>query len=386
VKLQPDVDEHALLPPRRKRTWRARGLTTAQERWFKAVASVLSLAIVAAWVFSVVDLMRDEDLREMVQADTGEVFGALPSQRVSRSILDGTSSLSYLNEAAIRAVDPLRGYSGALTAAIVSPGEELNPAGIDESIEYRFVTGGANLIGSGVYHAPEVPGIYRLALEMGRARRSVDDFSFITMVPFGRKQDGRIGSYLMGEWPYERGGTPRTPTYAIPRGFIEVTPENVDTPVSQHFTLRDFLTKGQEDVWPKYLLLNPKLLDKLELMIQELQRRGVDVQHVTVMSGFRHPHYNYKGGNVEGRANLSRHMYGDAADVFVDNQRRGWMDDITGDGKVDIEDAKLMEQAADAVERKYPSLTGGLGIYPACCGHGPMLHLDVRGHRARWVY
>jgi hypothetical protein len=347
---------------------------------------MLSLVMIAAWVFSVVDLMRDEDLREMVQADSGGVIGAFPSQRVSRSILDGTSSLAYLNEAAIRAVDPLRGYSGALAAAIVSPGEELNPEGIDESIEYRFATGGANLIGSGVYHAPDAPGIYRLALELGRARRSVEDFSFITMVPFGRKQDGRIGSYMMGEWPYERGGTPGTPTYAIPTGFIEVTPENIDTPVSKHFTLGDFLTKGQEDVWPKYLLLNPKLVDKLELMIQELQNRGVEVRHVTVMSGFRHPHYNYRGGNTVGRANLSRHMYGDAADVFVDNERRGWMDDITGDGKVDIQDAKLMEQAADAVERKYPSLTGGLGIYPACCGHGPMLHLDVRGYRARWVY
>jgi len=35
--------------------------------------------------------------------------------------------------------------------------------------------------------------------------------------------------------------------------------------------LRDFLTKDQPNVWPKYLLLNPKLLDKLELTIQELE-------------------------------------------------------------------------------------------------------------------
>jgi hypothetical protein len=32
------------------------------------------------------------------------------------------------------------------------------------------------------------------------------------------------------------------PRYANPQGFIEVTPENQNTPVSEHFRLRDFLT------------------------------------------------------------------------------------------------------------------------------------------------
>ncbi len=52
-------------------------------------------------------------------------------------------------------------------------------------------------------------------------------------------------------------------TYANPAGFIEVTRENKTVPVSEHFKLGDFLTKDQYDVWPKYLLLEPKLLDKL---------------------------------------------------------------------------------------------------------------------------
>jgi hypothetical protein len=70
-------------------------------------------------------------------------------------------------------------------------------------------------------------------------------------------------------------------------GFIEVTKENRVTPVSEHFKLGDFLTKDQYDVWPKYLVLEPRLLDKLELVIQELQKQGLDVRHVQVMSGFR---------------------------------------------------------------------------------------------------
>ena len=29
-------------------------------------------------------------------------------------------------------------------------------------------------------------------------------------------------------------------------------------------------------------------------------------------------------------------------------------------------------------------LVGGIGVYAACCGHGPFTHVDVRGFRARW--
>jgi hypothetical protein len=77
-------------------------------------------------------------------------------------------------------------------------------------------------------------------------------------------------------------------------------------------------------------------------------------------------------------------MYGDGADVYVDNDRDGHPDDITGDGRVTTRDAELFAEAAEAVERKHPSLLGGIGIYVACCGHGPFTHVDVRGYRARW--
>jgi len=103
-----------------------------------------------------------------------------------------------------------------------------------------------------------------------------------------------------------------------------------------------------------------------------------------VMSGFRTPQYNHTGGNTEGRANLSRHMYGDASDIFIDNDGNGVMDDLNHDGRVDIRDAQVINDAVDKVERDNPSLVGGVGVYSACCGHGPFTHIDVRGFRARW--
>ena len=207
-------------------------------------------------------------------------------------------------------------------------------------------------------------------------------FTFITLRPFSDKVKGRVGTYLMGYWPFERRRV-RSEAYANLEGFIEVTPENQDTQVSEHFRLRDFLTKDQRDVWPKYLVLDTKLIDKLELVIEDLVSRGYDVRHVSVMSGFRTPQYNRKGVG-RGRADASRHQYGDAADVFVDNDRNGRMDDLNRDGRVDTRDARVLLQAVERVEAEYPALVGGAGVYAATRAHGPFTHIDARGTRARW--
>ena len=184
------------------------------------------------------------------------------------------------------------------------------------------VPGGAQAVIEGTpspdFSAPEKSGIYKFAVELNRATKPIKDVSIVTLVPSSQKRGGRIGSYQLGSWPFETGGKPASKRYAPPEGFIEVTPENQDFYVSEHFQLRDFLTKDQRNVWPKYLLLDPQLIDKLELTIQELQKQGHKVDHVFVMSGFRTPRYNKGGGNTGGRANLSRHMYGDAP-TYVDN-------------------------------------------------------------------
>jgi uncharacterized protein YcbK (DUF882 family) len=103
-----------------------------------------------------------------------------------------------------------------------------------------------------------------------------------------------------------------------------------------------------------------------------------------VMSGFRTPAYNARGVGAGGRARDSRHQYGDAADVFVDNDRDGWMDDLNRDGRIDLRDADVIVAAAERVEWRHAQLVGGVGRYRATSAHGPFVHIDVRGHRARW--
>jgi Bacterial protein of unknown function (DUF882) len=207
--------------------------------------------------------------------------------------------------------------------------------------------------------------------------------NLIVMKPFSAKVDGRIGNYRLGSWPYE-GTNPKSPNYATPKGFIEVTRENFGTKVSEHFTVGQFLTKDQGNVWPKYLVLDRRLLDKLELTIAELNRMGYPVKNFTVMSGFRTPQYNERGVGAGGRSSVSRHQYGDASDVYPDDNGDGRLDDLNRDGRVDLKDARILASAAEAVEKNNPQLVGGIGIYPATSAHGPFVHIDTRGTRARW--
>jgi hypothetical protein len=277
-----------------------------------------------------------------------------------------TSALRVLESRAVSDItDSLRGRSGKLFMRLISPDRA-------SSVARAF----AQWFGGS---APQRPGVYRVADSI-LAR----PFAVITLHPFTSKRADRIGGYRLGFWPAER--RRMTPTaYANPTGFIEVTSDDdATTPVSEHFRLGDFLTHDQAHIWPKYLVLREDLIDKLELVIAELERSGVSVRTMRVMSGFRTPQYNAKGGNTAGRAELSRHMYGDAADVFVDNDGDGRMDDLNRDGRVDSRDAKVIVAASEKVERAHSDLVGGAGVYRATSAHGPFAHIDVRGKRARW--
>jgi uncharacterized protein YcbK (DUF882 family) len=102
------------------------------------------------------------------------------------------------------------------------------------------------------------------------------------------------------------------------------------------------------------------------------------------MSGFRHPSYNQRGVGKGGRARDSRHQFGDAADVYIDNDRNGRMDDLNRDGRVNTADVRVIEDAVRRVEQRHPELLGGLGLYKSTSSHGPFAHIDTRGTRARW--
>ncbi len=265
--------------------------------------------------------------------------------------------------ASLELIDSLRGRSRKLRARFLAPKRASTIPVL------RELFGDSSISKPGVYVAKDVD--------------PSSSFHFITMRPFTDKVAGRIGTYRIGFFPEERRGA-RTGSYVNPEGFLEVTAENQNTNVSEHFRLRDFLTHDQVRVWPKYLVLREPLIDKLELVIAELKDMGVRVNGMRVMSGFRTPQYNQQGVGAGGRVQDSRHQFGDAADVYIVNGSNDWMSDLNADGRVDTRDAKVLAMAAERVEQKHPDLVGGVGIYKATSAHGPFVHIDVRGTRARW--
>ncbi|HJU67574.1 MAG TPA: D-Ala-D-Ala carboxypeptidase family metallohydrolase [Gemmatimonadaceae bacterium] len=365
------------IPAPARSRWHRAGVSPRTERMFDIAGGTLLATFALGWSWSVAtaDARTDEDAA--VTRVTASITSALTNA--------DAPTAAFLTEAAMEALLPLRGESGRLHAQFREPGAPLGTDTLPEGAVVHYSSGGVtdSAVADTLVRGPDDPGIWSVAVKVGAAIRPLSDFNVITLKPFSAKQRGRIGLYYLGSWPNERGRGPAR--YSPPRGFIEVTQENRTTHVSEHFRLGDFLTKNQFEVWPKYLVLETRLLDKLELVLAELRARGIQTSGVKVLSGFRTPQYNRGGGDPRGRAALSRHMYGDAADIYIDNDGNGAMDDLNGDGRVNIRDARVIQDAVDRVERAHPQLIGGCGTYPGTGSHGPFTHIDTRGYRARWV-
>ncbi len=276
----------------------------------------------------------------------------------------GASAEASLGDPVVAIPSALRGISGKLRMKIVPPSADTFAS--PEPVAYIF--------GAEAARRPDV--------WMVRDSATRQPFAFVTLVRFSDKRDGRVGSYRVGHWPAEV-RAPRSEAYGLPSGFIEVTEQNADLPISENFRLRDFVDRNQPSVWPKALVLDERLVDKMELITTELRRTGNSRAKLSVMSGFRTP-VTTAGGARSRRSPESRHQYGDAADVIVDGDGDGRMDDLNGDGRVDVRDTRALINAIQAVEARHPELVGGIGMYRTGSVRGPFVHVDARGTSVRW--
>jgi len=228
------------------------------------------------------------------------------------------------------------------------------------------------------WRAPETPGLYPIRVADTASREVL--VNVFVMVPYDRMQKGVLNGYRIGNYP---SSTKHAEQYERPRGFVEVTAENAGTFVVPNFTLGQFMCKEGEG-YPKYVVLQPRLLVKLERLLTAAHEHGVEASTFHVMSAYRTPYYNKAIGNV---TSFSRHHYGDAADVYVDvAPADGVMDDLNHDGRHDQADAKLLSTWAEAMDHDpgTSDLIGGLSAYGPSASHGPFVHMDARGFQARW--
>jgi uncharacterized protein YcbK (DUF882 family) len=220
---------------------------------------------------------------------------------------------------------------------------------------------------------PLTPGIYELQLVRGGTVQRLAEPKVAVLMPFERKLGGLLNGYRIGQYPAEWSADRER--FERPPGFVEVHQDDADLLLSTHLRVADFLTHDAQTRWPRYVAVDSRVVDKIELVLSELARRRGDDQivfDVRVHSGFRTPLHN---AGVEGSARDSRHMYGDAADVAID---------ADGDGRFTIFDAYQVERAVDWIEQLHPELAGGLGVYSSTRWPTPYVHIDARGDRKRW--
>jgi hypothetical protein len=230
------------------------------------------------------------------------------------------------------------------------------------------------------WDAPATPGFFKLEVEGPSGTDTITLRAFV-MVPAAHVKDEYLNGYRIGKYPDPPPNG--NALYRPPQGFVEVTKANQDTHLSPHFRLRQFLCK-QEPVarFPKYVVLEERLILHLESILEEVNARGFDADTLHVMSGYRTPYYN----GVLRDVRYSMHQFGGAADIFVDRHDKGVMDDLTRDGRVDLQDARYLYDLIDEMLRRPPFMKfeGGMGFYPATAAHPPFVHVDLRGSRARW--
>jgi hypothetical protein len=277
--------------------------------------------------------------------------------------------------------------SFAQAAVFVMPGEtiEFRVDGSQSDDGIKFVAEFGKLERSSDRHwrwtAPDAPGssgVLEIADASTPARRI--ELSTFVLVPTQEIANGYVGDFRIDAYP--NGEPPRgSGNYSAPSGFVKVTETNRDLNVSPRFKIGQFVSKQQGN-WPKYVAPGTRLYAKLERLLDAVRGAGFEATTLHIMSGYRTPYYNRAIGNVE----FSRHIYGDAADVFVDMNEDGYMDDLNGDGVVNVNDAATMARWLEALSKQpsFAPLVGGLGIYDANEYHGPFIHLDSRGHHARW--
>ncbi|WP_462147126.1 D-Ala-D-Ala carboxypeptidase family metallohydrolase [Pseudoalteromonas gelatinilytica] len=220
-------------------------------------------------------------------------------------------------------------------------------------------------------YAPENAGFYNLVLSNNITRKHL---LVIVKTPFNANNK-QLNNYQIGLYPAPYKNYPQ---YSAPNGFIEVTQEDLTRQLTPHVQIKNVICK-QVSGFPKYLYVNNDGLLMLEELLTFVQNEGIKVSKFAFISGYRTPHYNRSIGNGK----HSRHQYGDAFDLYIDEDGDGRMDDLNGDGKLTIADVDVLYKVFEKFQ-KQSRYNGGIGRYKPASHHGGFVHIDNRGFTARW--
>ncbi|HPA44390.1 MAG TPA: hypothetical protein PK395_01395, partial [bacterium] len=238
--------------------------------------------------------------------------------------------------------------------------------------------------------------------------RGKGSIRFLVPVHVSEIVDGKVNGFNVGKYPniydekdLSEAAAPgrirsHPETYLPPILWYRIDETTKDLVIAWNYRLGEFDLDPQyrPSPYPHYIALDPNILRKLNDLKTRMNADGILFDKFDILYGFRSPGYNLsefeKDGDTSLKSEFSLHMYGKAADILVDVNRDLVMDDLNGDGKADIQDARFILRYVDELDRRYlldsSPLVGGAGLYPhhdfwerGDVAQSPYIHVDVRG-------
>jgi hypothetical protein len=199
-----------------------------------------------------------------------------------------------------------------------------------------------------------------------------------------------VGGEDLGRYPDpSRSGVEKVRThpeaYAPPAWFVRIDPALAEHRITPTLRLGDLVVPDEEtgERHSPWAPVRYDTLAAIERFREALRAAGIEPRALRILSLYRAPRYNRSIGS--GR--YSRHIYGDAFDFVIDADGDGDMDDLTGDGRVDREEALRLIALIEDLQADGDIPIGGIGAYTFAGGdYSCTMHLDLRGHRARWAF
>lgn len=224
-----------------------------------------------------------------------------------------------------------------------------------------------------VFTLPRAHGIYTVT---GRDSIAVQQWSILVPLNSAQVRTATVNSFPLGFY-----GNGNSRDNLPDLGFIELWPEDYNTRVSTHLAFSDLLCHTEGD-WPQYMVLDTRLVSKMELVLEEVAGYYPEARVIHCISGFRTPAYNESIGNETG---FSLHLYGAAADLWIESwPPNGLIDDLDRNKRIDVFDGEVIVQAARNLEARGEVAVGGASAYRWIPTHGPFVHIDTRGSAAVW--